>query len=440
LPLRGYGLRNVPSVVRSVAVGRRGELIVAVVVAAAVGSVVAWSARSAEDAGNDRVEPDDPAPQDGSSPTTSEADPTVTTESAHPGPPSQAALDGIDIGLQPVVEVEHPTAIAEHPGTGDVYVTSVAGKVVRAPAGDGEPTTVADLAGRISTEGESGLLDIAFDATGEHLYMSLVEANGDFALWEVPVVHGDLAVDAPRVLLTVPSPSSVHHAGDVDIDAGGLLWLSIGDGGPSQAQSTRAQDLTDLRGKILRIDPRPTANAAYGIPPGNPFAGRPDARPEIWAYGLRNPWRFDLDATTGDLWVGDVGRNEAEEVDHLPGPAAGAGANLGWPYMEGTEPGLPGAPPDLVAPVVSYPHEGRCGVTAGGVYRGTAMPALTGAFLYSDLCDGLVRALGVSDGRVVSERAFAPEAGYPVSFGTGRDGEMYVCSFDFNAVYRIVPA
>jgi glucose/arabinose dehydrogenase len=353
------------------------------------------------------------------------------------GPPGQDELDGIELGLEPVVEIEHPTAVAQQPGSGDLYASGVAGRIVRVPAAGGEPVTVANIGDRISTSGESGLLDIAFDATGDLLYMSLVETDGDLVLWEVASRDGRLAVDSPRVLLSVASPTDVHHAGDVDVDAAGLVWYSIGDGGPSQGLSDRAQDLGELRGKILRIDPQPGSGTPYQIPPGNPFAGRPDARAEIWAYGLRNPWRFDLDPVTGDLWIGDVGRNDAEEIDHLPGPDAGAGANLGWPHLEGTSPAVPGGPPDLVAPVLAYPHDGRCGVTAGSVYRGTAIPQLAGAFLYSDLCDGRIRALSLSAGEVTAERAFDAQAGYPVAFGTDLDGEMYLCSFDLNAIYRI---
>jgi glucose/arabinose dehydrogenase len=423
-------VRSGPSVV--------GTTVVAVVVLAAVvlGGGLAWSAWSSDGTAPRERPPGNPR-QAGRAGGTGGA--TTTTAPAPLGPPSQADLDGFEVGLQPVIEIEHPTAIVEQPGTGDLYVTSVAGRIMRIPADGGDSEMVADISDRISTRGESGLLDIAFDATGDLLYVSLVEDNGDVALWEVPVVDGELAIDTPRPLLAVPSPSDVHNAGDIEVDADGLLWFSIGDGGPSQGRSTRAQDLTSLRGKILRIDPLPTADAAYQIPPGNPFAGRADARPEIWVYGLRNPWRFDLDEVTGDLWIGDVGRNAAEEVNHLPGPLAGAGVNLGWPHAEGTDV-RSSAPPDLVGPVIAYPHDGRCGVTAGGVYRGEDIPALAGAFLYSDLCDGRVRAVSVSGGQVTAERAFDAEAGYPVSFGTDLAGEMYICSFDANAVYRIVPA
>jgi glucose/arabinose dehydrogenase len=367
---------------------------------------------------------------------------TTTAEAVVPaGPPDQATLDALSLRLEPLVALQHPTAVVQGPGTGDLYVTGVEGPILRIPVGGGDPVPVADFSAQVSTSGESGLLDLAFSPAGDLAYVSLVERDGDLALVEFPVVANDLATDQPRTLLTIESPTNVHHAGDVDVDADGLVWFAVGDGGPSQGRSMRAQDLNDLHGKILRIDPHPTAGAAYQIPVDNPFSGRPDARPEIWAYGLRNPWRFDIDPVTGDLWIGDVGRNGPEELDYLPGPRAGAAANFGWPYFEGTVAGLAGAPPQLIPPLLDYPHGDRCGITGGSVYRGAAIPALTGAYLYSDLCDGIVRAVSVSDGAVIAQRAFQDaQAGYPVSFGTDLAGELYLCSFDLGTVFRIVAA
>jgi glucose/arabinose dehydrogenase len=365
---------------------------------------------------------------------------TTPPTSRPAAPQDRATLATLSVRLVPVVKVRHPTAAAQRPGTGDLYVTGLEGRIVRVPVAGGPPVAVADLGADISVSGESGLLDLAFSPGGDVAYVSLVERDGDLALVEFPLVAGGIAVDRPRTLLTIESPTNVHHAGDVDVDARGMVWFAVGDGGPSQGRSTRAQDLTDLHGKLLRIDPRPGAGAAYRIPADNPFDGRPDARPEIWAYGLRNPWRFDVDPVTGDLWVGDVGRNRREEIDYLRGPRAGAGANFGWPYLEGTVPGLDGAPPGLTPPLLDYPHGDRCGITGGSVYRGTAIPALTGAYLYSDLCDGIVRAVTVSDGAVVAQRAFPEaQAGYPVSFGTDLAGEMYLCSFDLGGVFRLTP-
>jgi glucose/arabinose dehydrogenase len=365
---------------------------------------------------------------------------TSTRVSTRPaGPPDQATLDALGLRLEAVIELRHPTALVQRPGSGDLYAAGVEGPVVRVPPGGGTPVAVADFGPQISTSGESGLLDLAFDATGDLVYVSLVETDGDLALIELPVIGDRFATDRSRMLLAIESPTDVHHAGDVEIDAGGLIWLSVGDGGPSQGRSMRAQDLGDLHGKILRIDPRPTASAAYQIPRDNPFVGRPGVRPEIWAYGLRNPWRFHHDPHTGDLWIGDVGRNDREEINHVPGPRAAAGANVGWPWLEGTQAGVDGAPAGTVDPLLDYPHGERCGVTGGAVYRGSAIPLLTGAYLYSDLCDGIVRAVSVADdGTILAERAFEQaHAGYPVSFGTDLAGELYLCSFDLNAIYRI---
>jgi hypothetical protein len=145
---------------------------------------------------------------------------TATTAAAVPaGPPDQTTLDGLELRLEPVAEVGHPTAVVQHPGTGDLYVSGAEGPIVRVPADGPGPATIADFGGRISTHGESGLLDIAFDAAGDLLYVSLVETDGDLALLEIPFSPGQLAIDRARPLLTVPSPTDVHHAGDVDADA-----------------------------------------------------------------------------------------------------------------------------------------------------------------------------------------------------------------------------
>ena len=375
--------------------------------------------------------------------TTSTAEPdgtTTTTGPPSPGP-DQATLDTVALKLTAMVTVDHPTSVVQRPGTEDLYVTSLEGKLLRAPKAGGSQEELADLADRISTQGESGLLDLAFDLTGQKLYLSLVETAGNLAVLEVPMAGTAPALDQARVIITVDSPSTVHHAGDVYVDPAGLLWVAVGDGGPSQATSRRAQDLLDLHGKILRLDvANPPAGEAYGIPADNPFVGREDAAPEVWAYGLRNPWRFWVDEALGALWVGDVGRSAMEEVDYVAGPGKGAGLNFGWPYFEGTTPVVTGPPPDLVAPILAWPHEGRCAVTGGAVYRGGALPALEGAYVYSDLCDGVIRAVSVVGGAIVAEREFDAVTGYPVGFGADADGELYVCSFDEGAVYRLDPA
>ena len=367
---------------------------------------------------------------------------TTTTTIAPDRRPTQAELDGLQLRLEPVVQLARPTSIVQRPTTTDAYVTSVGGALVRVPLTGGTGTEVANVADLISTRGESGLLDLAFDATGNLLYLSLVERNRDLVVWEVPMVGGEPDLLRWREVIRVPGRSNIHHAGDIHIDAEGLLWFAVGDGDPNDSVTGRAQDLTDLRGKLLRLDPRPQPDGRpYGIPPGNPFLGRTDVCPEIWSFGLRNPWRFSIDERSGSLWIGDVGRYAAEEVNFSSGPAGGAGANFGWPFLEGTEPRMDGGSPDLVPPLLEWSHGDRCAVTGGFVYRGTALPNLVGAYVYSDLCDGLVRAVVEQDGAIVAERVFDDvQAGYPVSFGVDAAGELYFCSFDLDTVFRLVPA
>jgi len=409
-------------------------LVVVVVIAAAV--IVGVANR--DDSGSAAS----PASEGRESTTTGQESTTTAALAAPAVGPDQTTLDTIAIGLTPVVSVEHPTSAVQRPGTDDLYVTSFEGKLLRVPVGGGPAEELADLGERISNEDESGLLDLAFDLSGDRLFLSLVERAGNLAVYEVPMAGPAPSFDRQRLVIAVDSPSTVHHAGDVYVDPAGLLWLAVGDGGPNQAASRRGQDLLDLHGKILRLDPsHPSDGRAYGIPADNPFVGRADAAPEIWAYGLRNPWRFFVDEPTGALWIGDVGRSAVEEVDYVAGPARGAGLNFGWPYLEGTTPVVAGPPPDLVAQLITWRHGDRCAVTGGAVYRGSAIPALQGAYLYSDLCDGIVRAVVVAGGVVVARRAFeSAHAGYLVAFAADAAGELYVCSFDEGTVSRLGPA
>jgi glucose/arabinose dehydrogenase len=199
-----------------------------------------------------------------------------------------------------------------------------------------------------------------------------------------------------------------------------------------------ARSLSTLLGKLLRISPRPSGGDPYTIPEDNPFVGRPRARPEIWAYGLRNPWRFSFDRSTGDLYIGDVGQDRWEEIDFVPDGTRGL-LNFGWDVYEGDEQVEDGelrGGGELVAPIAVYAHDVGCSVTGGFVYRGTAVPGLRGRYLYGDYCSGRVWSLRVENGEATDVRRERISVPQLTSFGEDADGELYVVS-QAGAVYRL---
>ena len=225
-------------------------------------------------------------------------------------------------------------------------------------------------------------------------------------------------------VLAVEQPASNHNGGHLVFGPDGLLWIGLGDGGGGGGDTS--QDTNDLLGSILRIDPRPADGRPYRTPGDNPFA-RGGGRPEIAVYGLRNPWRFSFDRATGDLWIGDVGASAIEEVDRLPAGRI-LGANMGWPVFEGTRRNRSGsAPPNAVGPVFEYGRSEGQSVVGGHVYRGNAIPALRGAYLFADTYAARLRAIALDGDRVVSERNLgAVPGGLVSSFAEGADGEVYV--------------
>jgi glucose/arabinose dehydrogenase len=302
----------------------------------------------------------------------------------------------------------------------------------------GDP--IVDIVDEVVTNSEQGLLDIEFSPDGGTLYLSYnVPPDGDtrIAAW---TMAGD-AVDpgSRRELLAVDQPFPNHKGGDIEIGPDGYLYIGLGDGGAGGDPLGNGQNTTALLGKILRIDPgAPAAGRPYGIPEGNPFADGRGGAPEVWAYGLRNPWRFTFDPRNDDLWIADVGQGRWEEITVLP-PSA-AGANLGWDLMEGTHGFEGGSNPDGgVLPVFEYDHGEGCSITGGVVYRGTGVPGLAGAYLFTDYCEGTIRAVRVADGALADERVFGAEGTGLVSFGEDEAGEVYVLSLN-GPIYRIDPA
>ncbi len=378
----------------------------------------------------------------------------TTTTVSGPAPGSDPGAIDARISLVPVADgLDQPTAMAPRPDGGELWVTEQDGavrRVTRTASGDpatgspgpvryvADPEPVLDLGDLTQGRGEQGLLGIAFDATGDAVYLYHTLPSGDVVVAEYAVVTtGDgVGIDAGsrRVLLTIPHRDfSNHNGGQLALGPDGFLYAGVGDGGGSGDPGDNGQDTDELLGKILRIDPSaPSGGVAYAVPASNPFIAGGGA-PEIFLYGVRNPWRFSFDLATGDLWVADVGQNEIEEVNWLPAAAgAGLGTNLGWNWREGDRAFRDGTPPDgLVDPVHVYDHDGgNCSVTGGYVYRGGAVPALQGVYLYGDYCVGEIRGLLVRDGVLVDERSLGvsvPENSL-VSFGQGVDGELYVLS------------
>lgn len=366
-------------------------------------------------------------------PTPSTAPPSIPT----PPPPAEPRLDVVRVGLERIAVLDQPLAMAVRPGDDVLYVAEKPGRVVALREGR-EPRTLLDLTGRVSTGSEQGLLGLAFSPDGRFLYVDLTDPAGDTRVFEYRVGPNGIEPESEREVLRVDQPYANHNGGQLAFGPDGYLYIGLGDGGSAGDPEGRAQSLATLLGKILRISPRPQGADPYGIPPDNPFVGRAGARPEIWAYGLRNPWRFSFDRGTGELWIGDVGQSAWEEVDVLP-PGRG-GANLGWDLLEGSHP-FEGEVGDVrtVLPVYEYPHEGAvCAVTGGSVYRGEAIPELRGAYVFGDFCGGALEALAFRDGRAV-HRELGPVVPNLASFGEDARGELYALSLE-GPVYRLVPA
>ncbi|QQM44878.1 PQQ-dependent sugar dehydrogenase [Streptomyces liliifuscus] len=357
----------------------------------------------------------------------------LTTASAdEPAAPRKAAK----VALKEVAKAQNPIAGAAGPG-GTVWIAERAGTVrILDDKGLGEP--VLDITGETTTDGERGLLGIAFDKRFAHFYISYTNLEGTSTVDEFAVRHGKIRPSTRRTVITQTQPYPNHNGGDIRFGPDGYLYIALGDGGSGGDPHGNGQNLDTLLGKMLRIDPR--GGKPYAIPRDNPFVNDPNAKDEIWAYGLRNPWRFSFDARTGDLLIGDVGQSDWEEIDWASAKSRG-GENYGWSQMEGTHPFRGGTEPaNHVPPVHEYDRTGLgCSVTGGYVYRGKAIPALKGQYVFSDYCDGTLRTLRMANGKVTGESDLGVNGGEVISFVQDGDGELYVLAIG-GSVSRIDPA
>ena len=330
-----------------------------------------------------------------------------------------------------MVYLTHPDGVPER-----LYLVLQPGRImvfdnVADPA---SPQTFLDIRSIVSDRGnEEGLLGLAFDPdymTNGYLYVYYSAASprrSVIARYQALPDAASVDPDSEKIIMEIGQPFSNHNGGHIEFGPDGYLYVGLGDGGSGGDPRGHGQNLSTLLGTLIRIDVSTLDETGfYAVPPDNPFVGVEGARPEIWAYGLRNPWRFSFDRETGDLWAGDVGQNKLEEIDVIR-----RGGNYGWNIMEGTSCFRDSScrREGLEPPVAEYGRQGGCSVTGGYVYRGSRIPSLAGAYVYGDFCTGNIWALRYDGSQVVEQTRIADTDLQISSFAEGPDGEVYVLSF-----------
>jgi glucose/arabinose dehydrogenase len=373
---------------------------------------------------------------------------TPTTNPATTSVPSTPLAPG-DLRLEPfAIGLNSPVYLTAAPGQSDrVYVVEQTGRI-RIVGMDGavRAQPFLDIHSLLSSGSERGLLSVVFHPDYAHnglFFVDYTATNGAVTVARYQVSPTDPYRADPKsavIVLSVPHPVSNHNGGLLLFGRDGYLYVGIGDGG--SGNSGNGQRMNVLLGKILRIDVNHTAGGQqYAIPADNPFVAQAGARPEIWAYGLRNPWRFSFDRATGDLFIGDVGQNAIEELNFQPAASKG-GQNYGWAIYEGDRCYAGGAACStggLTKPITVYTHgDGSCVVTAGYVYRGQRSPKLNGVYIYGDYCSGKIwtfPAMDAQDGQATAQQALDTDLQI-ASFGEDTSGELYVVSLA-GSIYRV---
>jgi glucose/arabinose dehydrogenase len=360
------------------------------------------------------------------------ASPTALAPTPVSGAPRDAATIRLELRLL-VSGLNQPTDLAAAPdGSGRLFVLERPGAIRVLEGGQLRPTPFLDLRSLITASGqEQGLLGIAFHpsyAQNGRFFVYYTARNGDNTVAEYRVSSDPARADpaSGRVLLAIPDFAANHNGGSLQFGPDGMLYIGTGDGGGAGDPQRTSQNLGSLLGKLLRIDV--DRGTPYAIPPDNPFLGRAGARPEIWAIGLRNPWRFSFDRQTGDLWIADVGQNALEEINFTPAGTPPP-VNYGWSIMEGSQcfrgPGCDTS--GLTLPVAEYGRALGCSVTGGYVYRGRAYPQLTGVYFYGDYCSGRLWGLARDgNGQWVATELLVDPSLRISSFGQDEAGELYL--------------
>lgn len=343
-----------------------------------------------------------------------------------------------DIAMSNIVWLTQP------PGRNDVwYVVEKAGRVQRIEQNNGkyQSTVFVDITDRVDAgPNEAGLLGMAFHpqfADNGYVYLSYTGNDGGLvshiSRFESTDGGVSLSPATEKQLLTLRQPYSNHNGGQVMFGPDGYLYAGFGDGGAGGDPKGNGQNTQTLLGALLRIDVN--SGDPYGIPPSNPFAGNGQGRPEIYAWGLRNPWRWSFDRKNGTIWLADVGQNAWEEVDIVAKPG-----NFGWNGKEGTHcyESANCNNPAFIDPVIEYSHEHGCSITGGFVYRGTKIAGLPGVYLYGDFCSGTIWGAKVNDNGTYDASELLDSGLNIASFAEGNDGELYVLHIR-GEIYRITP-
>jgi glucose/arabinose dehydrogenase len=348
------------------------------------------------------------------------------------------------VNLRPVVEgLDRPVALAHAgDGTGRLFIAQQGGEIRILDGTRLLPVPFLDLSSSVSSGSEQGLLGLAFHPNYETnglFYVNLTDAAGDTQILRFTVSADANVADPGSVvpLLSVDQPFANHNGGQLVFGPDGKLWIGLGDGGSAGDPGNRAQSGSTLLGKILRIDV--DQGVPYGIPLDNPFVADPAVRDEIWALGLRNPWRFSFDRLTGDLFIADVGQNAWEEVSFEP-VTSGGGRNYGWRRMEGAHCFNPASNCDdgsLVLPILEYSHSLGCSITGGYRYRGAEMPERFGTYFFGDFCSGRIWGgiENVETGTWTSTELLDSDV-LISTFGEDEQGELYVADLG-GTLYRM---
>jgi glucose/arabinose dehydrogenase len=406
-------------------------------VALVVGIGVTLGACGSEDRAGATSTADPPSSGATGSASSSTSTTTATTAQARRG-----------VRLVPVGTFDNPVYITQPPGDRSrMMVVEQTGRIMVLRGGRKLSQPFLDLRSKITYGGEQGLLSVAFppdyQRSGRFYVYYTDEGAADNRIVEYrrsPSNPDRAIASSARLVLAMPNLEANHNGGLMVFGPDGLMYVGTGDGGGADDQhGTRgnAQNLGSLLGKILRIDPRASGGRPYRVPSSNPFVGRAGARGEIYAYGLRNPWRFSFDRRTGDLAIGDVGQDLVEEVDFVR-RGRGRGANFGWRPFEGNRRNFNEPAPGAIGPVIVHQHsEGWCSVTGGYVVRDPTVPSLNGRYVYGDFCEGRVRTARLRAGRAVPDRKLDLRSVPSISsFGEDGSGHVYVVSLT-GPIYRL---